>query len=132
MKRTTTLYLLIVIAATAAIIWLLRVGAALPVPVGLPATATAPAPAADTSAVGAMVAGISKNSAGPLSHLFLQLVVVIAASRLVGRVFTRFGQPAVVGEMAAGILLGPSLFGLLAPGESPSPFPPRRSVPFSS
>src|SRR5262249_24064223 len=30
-------------------------------------------------------------------------------------IFTRFGQPAVVGEMMAGVLLGPSVFGLLAP-----------------
>jgi len=118
MKRTTILYLLIVTAATAAIAWLLHAGATLPVPAGLPATvaATAPVAASDTSAVGSMMAGISKNSTGPLSHLFLQLLLIIAASRLVGRIFTRFGQPAVVGEMAAGILLGPSLFGLLAPG----------------
>jgi len=122
MKRTTILYLLIVTAATAAIVWLLHLGATLPVPAGLPATAAAPA-AANTSAVGAMMAGISKNSASPLSHLFLQLVVVIAVSRLVGRLFTLFGQPAVVGEMAAGILLGPSLFGLLAPGSFAFVFP---------
>jgi Kef-type K+ transport system membrane component KefB len=38
--------------------------------------------------------------------------------------FTRLGQPAVVGEMAAGILLGPSLFGLLAPQAFAFVFPP--------
>ncbi|MEI9897400.1 MAG: cation:proton antiporter [Chthoniobacter sp.] len=125
MKRTTILYLLIVTVATLAIVWLLRVGAALPIPAGLSATVTttAPVPAPDTSAVGSMLAGLSKNSASPLSHLFLQLVIVIAASRLVGQVFTRFGQPAVVGEMASGILLGPSLFGLLAPESFAFVFP---------
>jgi Kef-type K+ transport system membrane component KefB len=46
----------------------------------------------------------------------LQLVIIIAACSIVGRLFRRIGQPAVVGEMVAGILLGPSLFGLLAPG----------------
>jgi Kef-type K+ transport system membrane component KefB len=40
-----------------------------------------------------------------------------------GDLFTRFGQPAVVGEMAAGILLGPSLFGLLAPAAFDFVFP---------
>jgi Kef-type K+ transport system membrane component KefB len=55
------------------------------------------------------------NLEHPLTHLFLQFLVIIVASRLVSRLFRRFWQPAVVGEMAAGILLGPSLFGLLAP-----------------
>jgi Kef-type K+ transport system membrane component KefB len=41
--------------------------------------------------------------------------VIIAASSVLGLIFTRWRQPAVVGEMVAGILLGPSLFGLLAP-----------------
>jgi Kef-type K+ transport system membrane component KefB len=60
-------------------------------------------------------AGLTLNASSALSHLFLQLGVIISASCAVGWAFTRFGQPAVVGEMMAGILLGPSLFGLLAP-----------------
>jgi Kef-type K+ transport system membrane component KefB len=51
----------------------------------------------------------------PLSRLFLQLFIVLGASGLVAWLFTRCGQTAVIGEMVAGILLGPSLFGLLAP-----------------
>ena len=51
----------------------------------------------------------------PLSRLFLQLFVIIGASGVVAWIFTRCGQTAVIGEMVAGILLGPSLFGLLAP-----------------
>ncbi|MBI1686113.1 cation:proton antiporter [Caulobacter hibisci] len=47
---------------------------------------------------------------------FLQLFVIIAVSRLVGWLAKKYlGQPQVVGEMIAGVLLGPSLFGLLAP-----------------
>lgn len=111
------MYLLIVTAASLSIFWLLHLGATLPPPGGVSVTPalSASAPAAGPSALEAMMTGLSKNAADPLSHLFLQLLIVIAASRLVGRLFTRFGQPAVVGEMAAGILLGPSLFGLLAP-----------------
>ena len=67
--------------------------------------------------------GLGANFHHPLSGLFLQLLVIISASRLMGDIFTRFGQPAVVGEMAAGILLGPSLFGLLAPGAFAFVFP---------
>jgi Kef-type K+ transport system membrane component KefB len=53
-----------------------------------------------------------------------QIAVVIVASRLVGYVFRKIRQPQVVGEMLAGILLGPSLLGWLAPGLSAILFPP--------
>jgi len=53
----------------------------------------------------------------------LQLLVIIGASRAAGWLFARCGQPAVIGEMAAGILLGPSLFGLIAPGAFQFVFP---------
>src|SRR5690606_22090424 len=45
----------------------------------------------------------------------LQLVVILASAVLLGRLASRFGQPAIVGELAAGILLGPSVLGKLAP-----------------
>jgi Kef-type K+ transport system membrane component KefB len=41
----------------------------------------------------------------------LEIAVVLAAAHLLGVVFRWFGQPRVVGEMTAGILLGPSLLG---------------------
>jgi Kef-type K+ transport system membrane component KefB len=55
---------------------------------------------------------------------FLQLAVIIAACRGVGYLARRFmGQPQVVGEMIAGVILGPSLFGLLAPDIQAMVFP---------
>ena len=48
-------------------------------------------------------------------QFFLQLAVVLLFCRLVGAVAARFGQPQVVAEMVAGVLLGPSLFGLFFP-----------------
>src|SRR5262245_34350441 len=52
-------------------------------------------------------------------HLILpvlvQLVVIIAAARLFGALARKVGQPAVVGEIVAGLVLGPSLLGWLAP-----------------
>ena len=53
----------------------------------------------------------------------LQIAVIVGFSRLVAWAFGRFRQPQVVGEMVAGIALGPSLFGLLAPGAYHSIFP---------
>ena len=46
---------------------------------------------------------------------FLQMAIVLATCRLVGVIGRRLGQPQVVGEMVAGVLLGPSLFGFLLP-----------------
>lgn len=60
-------------------------------------------------------ASLKQSANDSLSRLFLQILVIVIAARSSGWLFHRFGQPAVVGEMVAGILLGPSLFGLLAP-----------------
>jgi len=50
-----------------------------------------------------------------LFFVLLQLVVIVVAARVGSTLARRWGQSAVVGEILAGILLGPSLFGLLAP-----------------
>jgi Kef-type K+ transport system membrane component KefB len=50
--------------------------------------------------------------------VLIQLAVIILAARALAASSARFGQPAVVGEIAAGILLGPSCFGRLCPGLS--------------
>ncbi|WP_248764953.1 cation:proton antiporter [Pseudomonas protegens] len=55
----------------------------------------------------------------------LQLVLVIALCNLCGRLAERLGQCAVVGEIAAGLLLGPSLFGVIAPNFYELLFGPR-------
>lgn len=56
-------------------------------------------------------------------HFFLELAVIIGACRLVGLVAKRVGQPQVVGEMIAGVLLGPSLLGRMAPEVQHQLFP---------
>jgi Kef-type K+ transport system membrane component KefB len=48
-------------------------------------------------------------------QFFIQLAVILLFCRLVGAIALRLGQPQVVAEMLAGVLLGPSLFGLLWP-----------------
>src|SRR5438270_11531242 len=53
----------------------------------------------------------------------LQIAVIVGFSHLVSMLFRRFGQPRVVGEMAAGIALGPTLFGAIAPHAYESLFP---------
>ncbi|GAA4742390.1 cation:proton antiporter [Sphingomonas daechungensis] len=57
-------------------------------------------------------------------HFFLQLAVIIFACRAVGWLGQKFlGQPQVVGEMIAGVILGPSLLGLAFPDFQAALFP---------
>jgi len=51
-----------------------------------------------------------------VATLLLQIVLIIVAARVFGALAKRLGQPSVIGEMAAGIALGPSLLGAVAPG----------------
>jgi Kef-type K+ transport system membrane component KefB len=59
----------------------------------------------------------------PLALLLLQLIVIVGTARLVGWLFRKIGQPSVVGEMVAGILLGPSLLGMVWPATQSYLFP---------
>jgi Kef-type K+ transport system membrane component KefB len=49
------------------------------------------------------------------STLLLQLVVILGCARIVGVILRFFGQPMVIGEMVAGLMLGPAVFGAVAP-----------------
>src|SRR3954451_16221825 len=56
------------------------------------------------------------KSAGPSEFLLVaQIVLLIAVGRGLGEIMQRLGQPSVIGELLAGILLGPSLFGWVWP-----------------
>src|SRR5688572_16270196 len=48
--------------------------------------------------------------------LALQVTTMLGTAVLFGQIMRRFRQPAVVGEMFGGIILGPTIFGLVAPG----------------
>jgi Kef-type K+ transport system membrane component KefB len=47
--------------------------------------------------------------------VIIQLIVIVAVSRIFGGLFRRIGQPLVCGEIAAGLILGPSFFGRMFP-----------------
>jgi Kef-type K+ transport system membrane component KefB len=63
--------------------------------------------------------------------VILQLVVIIAAARVAGVLFKRLGQPVVCGEIAAGLILGPSFFGKFFPGAFHAIFNPSVGQTFS-
>lgn len=64
------------------------------------------------------------NFRSGLAILLLQIVVIIVVARIFGAVFRRIGQPPVMGEMIAGIALGPSVLGLFFPAAMTFLFPP--------
>jgi Kef-type K+ transport system membrane component KefB len=54
---------------------------------------------------------------------FIAVAIVMLAARFLGVLFARFGQPRVMGEVTAGILLGPTLLGKVLPGVEATIFP---------
>jgi len=58
---------------------------------------------------------ILHNLAEPASMLLLQIISILIVSRLFGYLFKKIGQPTVIGEILAGIVLGPSLLGYFYP-----------------
>jgi Kef-type K+ transport system membrane component KefB len=62
--------------------------------------------------------------ANPLVHVLLLLIVVVALGRVLSKLFARFHQPPVIGEVLAGIALGPSLLGRVWPAASDFLLPP--------
>ena len=121
MAATARVYLLLVGISGLGLLLILHFGRQLPVPhfpsqPALSGLNQAGAVSAPASLGDGVQERLRQNAEDPLSRFFLQLFVVITVSYSIGWLFTRCGQPAVVGEMMAGVLLGPSLFGLLAPG----------------
>lgn len=67
--------------------------------------------------------GVQHHVATTIGRLLLQIVVILSVARGVGWVFARLEQPTVIGEIVAGILLGPSLLGAVSPEFSSWIFP---------
>lgn len=67
---------------------------------------------------------ISHNMLDPLPMLALQIIIIVLFARFFGIMMNKIGQPSVVGEIIAGIVLGPSLLGLFFPDVFKFLFPP--------
>jgi hypothetical protein len=66
---------------------------------------------AEAHAIGGIGRELRNNLRHPVSILLLQVILVLAAARGVGALLRKAGQRTVIGELIAGILLGPSLLG---------------------
>jgi Kef-type K+ transport system membrane component KefB len=80
-------------------------------------------PTTDKNQLTAFTESFIHNLTHPLAILLLQIVVIIFIVRLFGWICKKIGQPAVIGEIAAGIVLGPSLLGMYFPEFSTILFP---------
>lgn len=69
------------------------------------------------------VRNLVSNLTHPLSIALLQIIIIISLSRLFSYMMRQIGQPAVIGEIMAGIFLGPSLLGTAFPGAWSAVFP---------
>lgn len=69
------------------------------------------------------LASMTLNLHHPLAILLAQIITIIIVARLFGWIFRKIGQPSVIGEIIAGIVLGPSLLGLYFPEFSIALFP---------
>lgn len=81
----------------------------------VPVRTPAPAAALDTVPQTLLSKILRENLRTPLSILLLQIIVIIMVARLFAGLFRKIGQPPVMGEMVAGIVLGPSVLGWLSP-----------------
>lgn len=72
-------------------------------------------PHLNTSHFSEFIQSVLNNFGHPLGIILAQIVTIILVSRIFGFIFRKIHQPTVIGEIIAGIALGPSLLGLLFP-----------------
>ncbi|HYU35677.1 MAG TPA: cation:proton antiporter [Thermoanaerobaculia bacterium] len=123
--RNLLFYLGVLLVFGAGILYILDYGSHLePAAAAAAGAAASPAKAgAPAASGGTVVHGLLGNLHHPLSLLLLQVLVIVVAARSLGVLFRKMGQPPVIGEMVAGILLGPSLLGWVAPAAQQFVFP---------
>lgn len=123
MKRTILIYLALLALFGSGIFLAIKWGQRLPAPTAESVPAVGVAAPVSPGDPGSLWSPLRENFKEPLSRLLLQVIVIVLATRLVGTLFARCGQPSVVGEVLAGILLGPSLLGWVWPEASGFIFP---------
>lgn len=70
---------------------------------------------ADHSVVSHSLNTLKKQISSPISILLVQIIIIIIFSRILGLTIGKLGQPIVIGEIIAGIILGPSFLGSIYP-----------------
>lgn len=116
-SKNVLFYLLVIGVFTALIFWIAQEGS------HMEAGRDIIRPQVESSAFNEFASSITHNIKHPLAILLAQIVSIILVARIFGWICKRIGQPSVVGEIIAGIVLGPSLAGLYWPEFSAALFP---------
>lgn len=124
-KRNYIIYGLMLAAFAALLLWIVHLGHAYD---GLGPGA---APSGEDSPVGLLYDTLTINLKHPLSLLLLQVIAILITVRIFSYLFKYLGQPGVIGEIVAGIVLGPSVLGHLSPETFAFLFDPDSLVPLN-
>ena len=122
-KWSSLFYLFIVAGLGIAIYWIIEKGRSLQPKAGLTGLGQDDSGTNTPNSLSAFTESFSHNLSEPLTILLLQIIVIITFARLFGFLFKKIGQPAVIGEIVAGIILGPSLMGAYLPSVNEFLFP---------
>jgi len=115
--RNTIFYFVVTGGFTALIYWILRMGKSLEIGKNYIR------PVTENGHWNDFISSLTLNLHHPLAILLAQIITIIIVARFFGWVFRKIGQPSVIGEIIAGIVLGPSLLGLYFPEFSMVLFP---------
>ena len=117
MRRSAAVYAVTIALSILVVAGLLRFGSFV-----LPDAPTAMSPSHQLDS-GGPLAQVVDNARQPLVRLLVQLLLIVSAARICAWLAMQAGQPPVVGEIAAGIIIGPSVLGVLAPSAGAALFP---------
>ena len=115
--RNTIFYVILVGTLLAVMYWVIHLGALLEAPELLRGEKASQGAWKDFTST------LFHSLQHPLAILLAQIVTIIIAARIMGWICIKIKQPVVIGEMLAGIILGPSLLGLYFPEFSHTLFP---------
>ncbi|MBP4140880.1 cation:proton antiporter [Flavobacterium sp. P4023] len=115
--KNTIFYFAVTGGFSALIYWIISKGKF------LEASKTIVTPASGNGSWKDFLASMQYNFQDPLAILLAQIITIILVARFFGWVFKKIGQPSVIGEIIAGIVLGPSLLGMYFPEFSSALFP---------
>ena len=104
--RNTIFYVVLIGTLLAVMYWVIRMGTQLESPELLRGEKT------NNGAWKDFITTLCDSLQHPLAILLAQIVTIIIAARIMGWICIKIKQPVVIGEMLAGIILGPSLLGI--------------------
>lgn len=115
--KNTIFYLIIIGGFTSLMYWIVEQGKLLEVGRKIVS------PSSKDSQWAQFLSSLYHNLQHPLALLLFQIITIVLVARIFGWIFRKIGQPSVIGEIIAGIVLGPSLFGLYFPDMKEALFP---------